>query len=227
MDERALRREAILGVSRFGIAMMLFLFVPAGTVRYWQGWVFLAVFFGATVVITLSLWRTDRALFERRMRGGPLAETRPTQKLIQAFLLLAFLSTVVVPALAFRWHGAALPPAVCLLGDGLVALGFWIISRAFRANSFAAATVEVGARQTVVTTGPYAVVRHPMYSGALFQFLGIPLALGSASGLWASLVVVLGIVLRLLDEEKLLVRDLDGYEAYRRQTRYRLIPYVW
>ncbi len=227
MDERALRREGSLGLVQLGIAMMLFVFVPAGTVRYWQGWLFLAVFLGASLAISLFLWRTDRGLLERRLRAGPGAETRGTQKLVQAVMGLAFVATLVIPALVYRWHGASLPPAVCVLGDGLVALGYWIVFRVFRANSFAAATIEVGARQTVSTTGPYALVRHPMYSAALVLFLGMPLALGSAWGLWTSLVVGGGLVWRLLDEEALLVRDLEGYDAYRRQTRYRLIPYVW
>lgn len=227
MDEHTLRRKAFTGLGQLALSMALFLFVPAGTPRYWQGWAFLAAFLGASLAITLSLMRRDRALLERRLRAGPSAESRPSQKVIQAFASLAFLATLVVPALLYRLRGPQLPPVLCLVGDGLVVLAFEIIARVFKENTFTASTVEVSAQQTVTTTGPYAVVRHPMYSGALVLFLGIPLALGSAWGWCASLAAALTLVWRLLDEEKLLSRDLAGYDAYRLQTRYRLIPYVW
>ncbi|PTL79195.1 hypothetical protein DAT35_36745 [Vitiosangium sp. GDMCC 1.1324] len=207
--------------------MALLVFVPAGTARYGRGWVLLGVFLGAALAVTLRLLRSDRALLERRLKSGPAAESRPLQKLLQSLASLGFVGVLVLPALDVRWHGPRLPWAVSLGGDGLVALGYWIIARVFQENSFTAATVEVGAGQTVTTTGPYAVVRHPMYSGALVLLLGIPLALGSMWGWWATLLVALTLVGRILDEEKLLVRDLPGYDAYRRQTRSRLIPYVW
>jgi protein-S-isoprenylcysteine O-methyltransferase Ste14 len=227
MDERTLLRGAFTGLAQLALAMALLIFVPAWTLRYWQGWVFLGVFLGASFAITLDLFRHDRALFERRLHVGPTAESRPPQKVIQAVASLAFLATLVVPALDHRLGWSHLPTAVAILGDGLVALGFWIIALVFRENTFAASTVEVSAGQTVTTTGPYAVVRHPMYAGGLVLLVGIPLALGSAWGWWASLAATMAIVWRLLDEEKLLSRDLAGYDAYRGKTRYRLIPYVW
>jgi len=227
MDEHTLLRRAFTGLAQLALTMVLLIFVPAGTPRYWQGWAFLVVYLGASLAITLYLFRHDRALLERRLHAGPTAEPRSIQKVILAVASLAFLAMLVVSAIDHRLGWSHLPSAVAILGDGLVVLGFWITARVFKENTFTASTIEVSAGQTVITTGPYAIVRHPMYAGGLVTLVGIPLALGSAWGLWASLVVAMSIVWRLLDEEKLLSRDLAGYDAYRLQTRYRLIPYVW
>lgn len=185
------------------------------------------MFLGSSLAITLSLLQRDRALLERRLRAGPSAESRPVQKLFQSLASLGFVAALVLPALDRRLGWSHLPPALVLLGDGLVALGFWIIARVFRANSFTSATIAVSAGQSLATDGPYAVVRHPMYSGALVLFVGIPLALGSLWGWGASLVVAMSLVGRLLDEESVLSRELAGYDAYRLRTPWRLIPYVW
>lgn len=185
------------------------------------------MFLGSSLAITLSLLQRDRALLERRLRAGPSAESRPVQKLFQSLASLGFVAALVLPALDRRLGWSHLPPALVLLGDGLVALGFWIIARVFRANSFTSATIAVRVGQSLATDGPYAVVRHPMYSGALVLFVGIPLALGSLWGWGASLVVAMSLVGRLLDEESVLSRELAGYDAYRLRTPWRLIPYVW
>jgi protein-S-isoprenylcysteine O-methyltransferase Ste14 len=224
MNERTLLLRSAMGLVVNALVMGLLLFVPAGTVHYGRGWIFLSVFQGCMSLVTLNLFWRDRALLERRLKA---TESRPIQKVFQAVASLAFAASLVIPALGVRRGDAPLPPVVSLLGNGLVLLGFWIVSRVFRENSFTALTIEVSAGQSVTTTGPYALVRHPMYSGGILLLFGVPLALGSAWGLWASLVSTLAIVWRLLDEEKLLVRDLPGYDAYRRQTRYRLIPRVW
>jgi protein-S-isoprenylcysteine O-methyltransferase Ste14 len=149
------------------------------------------------------------------------------QKVIQAAASLAFLAMLIVPGLDARRHWSTVPLGLSLLGDALVLVGFWVVFQVFRANSYTAATVEVAEAQTLVTTGPYAVVRHPMYAGALLLMLGTPIALGSWWGLAASAVLAGAIVVRLLDEERLLTAELSGYVAYRETTRYRLIPYVW
>lgn len=227
MDERRLLQKTCAGFAQLALMMALLLFVPAGTLHYWQAWAFLAVFLGASLAITAYLFRHDRELLERRLRAGPSAETEASQKIIQAFAGLVFIAALVVPALDHRFGWSHLPLPVVLAGDVLVALGFLIVFRVFRVNTFTASTIEVAAEQQVITTGPYALVRHPMYAGALLLFLGIPLALGSLWGLLVFVPALLVLVWRLVDEEKFLVDNLAGYEAYRRKTRYRLIPHIW
>jgi protein-S-isoprenylcysteine O-methyltransferase Ste14 len=208
-------------------AMGLLLFVPAGSVRYWHAWVYLAVFTGASALVTLYLMRRDTALLERRMRGGPLAEKRPAQKRIMVFTSIGFLALLVVPALDYRFGWSAVALAGVIAGNALVATGFFVIFLVYRENTFTAATIQIAEGQKVVSTGPYAVVRHPMYSGGALYLLGTPLALGSYWGLAAVAAMLPFLIWRLLDEERFLAADLPGYPEYQRQVRYRLVPFVW
>jgi protein-S-isoprenylcysteine O-methyltransferase Ste14 len=207
--------------------MGLLLFVPAGTVHYWQAWVYLSIFLGASALTTLYLLRRDPALLERRMRGGPTAEKRPAQRLIMLATSLGFIALLVVSALDDRFGWSAVPLGVVVAGDVLVAIGFGLIVRVYRENTFSSATIEVAENQTVISTGPYAIVRHPMYaSGALYLF-GTPLALGSYWALVPIAAMMPFLIWRLLDEERLLAKDLAGYIEYQKRVRYRLVPFVW
>jgi len=207
--------------------MGLVLFSAAGTLRFWQGWAFLAVYAGASLLITLWLAWRDPALLERRLRGGPAAEAEPRQKLIMGFASLAFVALVAVPGLDHRFGWSHVPTSVAILGDAMVAGGFFLVWLVFRQNSFTSSTIQVAQDQTLVDTGPYALVRHPMYAGALLMMLGVPLALASWWGIAAFAVLKLVVVWRLLDEEGFLARHLAGYDAYRRRVRYRLAPLIW
>jgi protein-S-isoprenylcysteine O-methyltransferase Ste14 len=207
--------------------MGLAVFVPAGTVDYAPGWILLAVFVGCSLAITLDLARRDPALLARRVHAGPKAETRTWQKVVQALAGLAFIAILVVGGLDRRFGWSSVPAAIIALGDALVAAGFAIVYYVFRANSHAAASIAVDADQRVIDTGPYAVVRHPMYAGALVLLAGMPLALGSWWGLVTLPLFVAILVARLIDEEVVLVRELVGYVAYRARVRRRLIPYIW
>jgi len=218
-------RQAALGLA-FLLGVLAAIVFPIAGLAYWQGWAFLAVFGGATTAITIDLARRDPALLARRVQAGPLAEPTARQKLIQACASLAFLALFVIAALDHR-DGASVPLALSITGDGLVAFGLWIVARVFRANTFTAATIDVEQDQRVVSTGPYAIVRHPMYAGALVMVAGVPLALGSWWALFVVPVMALVIVWRLRDEERRLVSDLRGYAEYRTRVRYRLIPFVW
>jgi protein-S-isoprenylcysteine O-methyltransferase Ste14 len=162
--------------------MGLLLFVPAGTVHYWQAWVYLSIFTGASVLTTLYLMRSDRALLERRMSGGPMAEKQPAQKLIMLCTSMGFIALLVVPALDHRFGWSAVPLGGVVAGDVLVAIGFYFISLVYRENTVTSATIEVAQNQRVISTGPYAIVRHPMYASAFQYLLGTPLALGSYWG---------------------------------------------
>jgi|SRR5579859_48261 len=220
-------------VSSFGglvfllVVLGLCLFVPAGSLAYWQGWLFLAVFGVCVVLITAYLFRYDQGLLTRRVAAGPVAEPSTTQKIIQSIAGIAFLLMFIVPGLDYRFHWSTVPVALVVFAEAMVALGLFSVFLVFRANSYTSATVEVAAEQKVVTTGPYALVRHPMYSGALLMCVFVPIALGSWVGLPFVLPLIVVIVVRLLDEEKLLRKDLAGYDAYTQKVRYHLIPYVW
>jgi protein-S-isoprenylcysteine O-methyltransferase Ste14 len=226
-DAAATRRKAGFGLAQLVVVIGLLLFVPAGTLRFVEGWVFLAVFFGASLAITVYLAKADPALLERRTQAGPAAEKERSQKIIQGFASLAFVSTVVVPALDRRCHWSHAPLPAVIAGDTLVALGFLHVFLVFRENTFTSSVIEVAAQQRVIDTGLYALVRHPMYLGGLVLIAGVPLALGSLVGL-ATIVPFAGVIVwRLLDEERFLVSRLAGYAAYRDKVRYRLIPHVW
>jgi protein-S-isoprenylcysteine O-methyltransferase Ste14 len=223
----ALNIQAFLGLGALLAVVGTLLFGVGGTVRYREAWIFLGTFFGASLVVTLYLMRRDPELLARRVKAGPVAEQRPRQRMIQLLASGAFLAVLAVPALDHRFGWSRVPWPIVFAGDVLVAAGFVIVFRVFRENSYASAVIEVGAAQKVIDTGPYAVVRHPMYAGALVLLAGIPMALGSFWGLLALAPMAAVIVWRLLDEEVLLVKDLPGYAAYRAKTRYRLIPFVW
>ena len=216
-------RASIIGL----VVIAVLVFVPAGTVAYWQGWLFIIVFALSTNLIGLYLARNDPALLQRRMKFGPQAETRPVQKALVGLAFVAFSALPVVSALDHRLGWSDVPDWVSVFGAFLVWLGLMIDLLVFRRNSFGASTIETMEGQTVISSGPYALVRHPMYVGALVMLVGVPLALGSYWGLLFVIVFVPVLALRILDEEAMLLRELDGYAEYTRSVRYRLVPGVW
>jgi len=222
-----LRTRAWVGLAVLVVVMGLFLFVPAGTLGYWQAWVYLATFAVVSVLTTLYLMRSDPELLERRLRGGPTAEKRPAQKLIMLATSIGFIALLVVPAVDHRFGWSAVPLGVVVLGDLLVVAGFYFIYLVYRENTFTSATIEVVAGQRVISTGPYAIVRHPMYASAALYLLGTPLALGSYWGLAALAAMAPFLIWRLVDEERFLAKNLRGYTEYQERVRHRLVPFVW
>jgi protein-S-isoprenylcysteine O-methyltransferase Ste14 len=211
-----------------GLAILaLLLFLPAGTFNYWQAWAFALTFVASTTVIGLYLSVKDPALLERRKKIGPQAEQRLPQRILMSAALLGNVALLVFCALDHRFGWSPVPGWVSLLGDGLVALGLFVNLLVFRENSFGGSTVQAFAGQSVITTGPYALVRHPMYVGVLILIAGVPLALGSWWGLAILLLTVPGLMWRITDEEKLLRQDLRGYTEYAQRVPYRLLPGVW
>lgn len=219
--------RAWLSLVALVVVMGLLLFLSAGTIRYWEAWMYLALFFGLSAAITRDLMRRDPALLERRMKGGPTAEPRPRQRIIMLGASVGFIALLLVPALDFRFRWSEVPIAGVLIGDALFVLGFGFIGRVYRENTYTSATIEVVRGQHVISTGPYAVVRHPMYASALFYLIGTPLALGSYWGLLALVFMLPFLVWRLIDEEQVLARELPGYIDYRSRVRYRLLPGIW
>ena len=216
-----------LGFAALGIVMAAMLFGCAGSFRYWHAWIYLLLFFGLSAVITIDLMRRDPALLERRLSAGPTAEQRPLQRLIMSGATVGFILLHVLPALSFRFGMTTVPLAGVLLGDALFLIGFGFVGRVYRENTYTSATIEVAENQRVISTGPYAVVRHPMYASALLYLLGTPLALGSYSGFIGFAVMMPFLIWRLIDEEHMLARELPGYTEYQSHVRYRLIPFVW
>lgn len=223
--------KAVARVVAFGVVELfvfgLVLFSLAGTLDFWQAWVFLAVFALSTWIPSIFLQRADPEAHRRRKHAGPAAETRMLQKVLIGAWYLSLAAMVVISALDHRFGWSAVPTAICVAGDVLVVVGLGVTSLVVIQNSFAASTVQVESGQKVVSTGLYGVVRHPMYTGNVLTIVGFPLALGSY---WGLLPVVAGmtmLVIRIRDEEKLLVEELDGYREYAQKARYRLVPYMW
>ena len=219
--------RAWLALAGLAVVMGLLLFVPAATLHYWQAWVYLSIFTGATVLTTLYLLRKDPALLERRMRGGPRAERQPAQKFIMLCTSIGFIALLAVPAFDHRFGWSTVSLGGVVAGDVLVVIGFYLIFLVYRENTFASATIEVAENQKVISTGPYAIVRHPMYASASLYLLGTPLALGSYWGLVPIAAMMPFLIWRLFDEERFLARNLPGYTEYQKQVQHRLVPFVW
>jgi protein-S-isoprenylcysteine O-methyltransferase Ste14 len=222
-----LKTKALASLGVLPTVFAALLFPPAGTLHYWQAWLFLGVFWAATTLSTLSLIKNDPALLERRMKSGPTAEKRGAQKLIMWCASVLFVAMVIVSGLDHRLGWSHMSVAWALVGNCMIAIGFVVVHLVFKENSFASATIEISDGQKVISTGPYSLVRHPMYSGALVLLLGIPLALGS---LWAVVVfapLLPVLIWRIIDEEKLLNNELAGYTEYCTRVRHRLVPWLY
>lgn len=209
------------------VATGLLLFVPAGTIRYWKAWVYLAIFMGASLFLSLYLIKNDPALLERRMRGGPMAEKEPAQKVIMFFASIGFIALLVVPALDVRLGWSAVPLPVVIAGDLLVAICFCFSFLVYKENTFTSSTIEIAKGHKVISTGPYALVRHPLYASASLYLVGTPLALGSYWGLLAFVFMFPFLIWRLFDEESFLAKNLPGYSEYQKKVQHHLVPYVW
>jgi protein-S-isoprenylcysteine O-methyltransferase Ste14 len=224
---RSLYLKAFGGLAVLFLIMASLLFVAAGTLHYWQGWLFLAIYFLASLAITLYLINNNRALLARRMSGGPFAEKEPAQRIIMALVSIGFVGLILLPAIDHRFGWSHLSIPAVLAGNALVLLGWLGIFFVFRENSFASATIESTEDQRVISTGLYAWVRHPMYATLLLMLLGMPVALGSWWGVLVVIAIVPALIWRLTDEERFLVNHLPDYSEYQRRVRYRLLPRVW
>lgn len=223
----ALNIRALAGLLQLLVIMALLIFVPAGTLNYPRAWIFLAVFFTPVLAITVYLMKNDPKLLERRIKAGPADEKETSQKIIQFLAMIDFIAVMLVPAFDHRFAWSEVPPPIVVAGNILVVFGFLIVFLVFKENTFTSAIIELSTEQKVVTTGPYALVRHPMYIGALIMLVGVPLALGSWWGLLTVVPMTLVIICRLLDEERFLAKNLAGYSEYQNAVRYHLLPFVW
>jgi protein-S-isoprenylcysteine O-methyltransferase Ste14 len=223
----SLNKKAFGGLFGLLIILGLLLFFSAGTVNYWQAWIFLVVFGISTLVVTLYLMKNDPKLLQKRVDAGPGSEKEIKQKIIQSIAQIAFVAVIIFPAIDHRFEWSTMPILVIILGDLLVALGLLMVFFVFKENTFTSATIEVDKDQKVISSGLYSIIRHPMYSGAFIMLLGVPLSLGSWWGIFALIPLISVIVWRLLNEERFLLKNLKGYKEYYQKVHFRLIPFVW
>jgi len=203
------------------------LFLPAWSFDFWQAWVFLVVYFGPQLLMMGWFRKNDPALLKRRLNLGPAAENRRIQKVVMSLVRIFFILKLLVPGLDHRFGWSHIPVPAVMMADVFILLGFLFQFFVFRENTFASAIIEIADGQKVISTGPYARVRHPMYLGALLVNLCVSVALGSWWGLPFAVAALAVFVVRLLDEEKFLRENLPGYDDYCRRVRCRLIPHVW
>lgn len=204
------------------IVMWLVLFLPAGSLTYWQAWIFWFGFSALTLFITAYFLKKDPDLLSRRMKVKDQENTRKPPAFLKLFLL-----GYLIPGLDFRFHWSAVPVWIVIASNAIVFLGYIFIIIVFKENSYASTVIQVEKEQQVITTGPYAIVRHPMYLGMLIMSLFTPLALGSYWAVIPFLLTIPWTVIRIKIEEETLLRDLPGYKDYCLKTRYRLIPSIW
>jgi protein-S-isoprenylcysteine O-methyltransferase Ste14 len=225
----SLRSKLVLRFSIGVIIVAALLFIPAGSLRFWQGWTFMALYFIPGISAFLYFYKHDPQLVERRLQTK---EKISEQKLLVRLLKPLFFAVFLLPGLDYRlgWSRTSLggvPLWLVLLSQSLVLGALLLVIWVLKVNSFASHTIQVEAGQRVVSSGPYRMVRHPMYLGSLVLCLSTPLALGSYFAWPAFALLIPFFVFRLLNEEKVLRQELPGYPEFCLRTRFRLVPFVW
>ena len=224
LDQKSFKRMVISRFTLLFIILGSMFFLPAWTFNYWQAWVYMLILAVPMIFIVRYLYKYDPELLKRRLK---MRERQKTQKLIQVMLGPFFLLAFILPGFDYRWHWSNVPLTVIAISDVLVLMSYLFIGLVFKTNSYASRIVEVEKGQKVITTGPYAVVRHPMYLGVLVMYVFSPLALGSYWALIPALLIIPILFIRIIGEEKELFENLEGYKEYVKKTKYRLIPGIW
>jgi protein-S-isoprenylcysteine O-methyltransferase Ste14 len=206
------------------VTTAILLFLPAGTIFYWQGWVFMALFFIPMAFIALYMVKRSPELLKRRL---DTKERKPLQVILAKLFYITVSSIFVISGLDKRYSWSSLPITVIMASGFIFLAGYWFLFLVFKENKYLAHTVTVEEGQETVTTGPYAVVRHPMYLAELIMFVFAPMLLGSYWGIAPNILLVIILVIRIITEEEVLLQGLKGYGEYVRKTRYRLIPGIW
>lgn len=215
------------GIGKFvsGIVLIgLLLFLPAGTFAYWQAWLLIGILFIPMFIAGLIMMKKSPELLRKRLN---VKEEQTVQKTVIALSGLMFLAAFLTAGLNVRFGWLVLPAWVSYAAAVVFLLAYALYAEVLRENVWLSRTVEVQENQTVIDTGLYSIVRHPMYTSTLFLFLSMPLVLGSAISFVILLAYIPIIVKRIRNEEQVLEEGLDGYTAYKQRVRYRLIPFVW
>lgn len=224
VDIKRLKKRVYTRMALAPVILGAAFFPLAGTLRFWQAWVYIALISFPMCGLMMYLLKKDPELMERRMRTR---EKEAAQKKIVLIGGLFFVAGFLLPGLDRRFGWSSAPLVLVVAAEVMVALGYALFVRVLLENRYLSRIVEVDAGQKVITTGPYAVVRHPMYVGVVMMYLFSPLALGSLWGLIPMTLSLTAIPLRILNEEKVLLRDLPAYREYMEKTKYRLIPGLW
>jgi len=206
------------------IAVSAIVIMPAWTLDYWQAWLFLAIFFIPVLLVGLYMLKFERPLLEKRINAR---EKRKPQMLIQSVNTLLFIFAMVIPGFDRRFGWSHVPVWLVLASDAMMLAGYVLFIRIMLYNEYASRTIEIQNGQKLISTGPYAVVRHPMYAAGILMYMFMPLALGSVWAYFPLAFLPVMLAFRLLDEEKALIKDLEGYEQYMKRVKYRLVPWVW
>ena len=223
-EMQSLIKKIIIRFSLVPIVLGFFILVPAGTFNYWQVYVYIAILVIPMMFVLFYFLNNDPQFLERRMR---VKEKEKQQIIIQIFFSFVFLSGFIIPGLDKRFGWSDIPVNIVIIADIIILLGYLLIFFVFKQNSYASRVVEVEKSQKVISTGLYSFVRHPMYIGVIIMYVPTPIALGSYWGLIPMATIPLALIFRILNEEKILCKDLPGYKEYCQKTRYRLIPFIW
>ena len=223
-EQKKLRKKIALLVPAVFVGLGLIFFVPAGTLDYWEAWVYCAVLLVPFVFVLTYILRKDPELLARRIR---LNEKEPAQRRIIRASSLIFFTGFLIPGLDHRFGWSDIPVEAVLAANVLVIVGYALVFLVFKENPFASRVVEVEPDQRVISSGPYALVRHPMYLGTSIMWLATPIALGSYWALPVFLILPIVLVYRIMNEEEVLQRELPGYREYTQTVKYRLIPGIW
>ena len=219
-----------LQIAAMFVVFALLLFLPAGTVYWVAGWIFLALFFAGTIAISAWLLKVNPALLNERLTGMGKADQKAWDKALMLLISLVFLAwLIVMPLDAVRFQWSHVPVWVQAVGGVLFAIGWYVIFLAYRENTYLspAVRIQLEREQTVISTGPYRYVRHPMYAGVIPFIFGTSLLLGSWYGVLGGCFLILLIARRAVLEERTLREELPGYAAYMAQVKYRMIPRLW
>ena len=224
------RKLLMVEISFMFVVFALALFLAAGTIAWPAGWAFLILFFGFTLAISRWLLSHNPGLLTERMTGLTKPDQKTWDKVFYPLVNLIFLAwLILMPLDAVRFHWSYMPDWLQVVGAILLLLSFYLFFLIFRENAYLSPAVRIQSEreQTVVSTGPYRFVRHPMYATAIIYLTGTALLLGSWFGLIFASAIVLAIAFRAVQEERTLRAELPGYNAYMAQVKYRLIPFIW
>ena len=220
----ALKKKIITKFAMLPIFLGIFLFFPAGSFKFWEAWIYCAVLFLPMVFLVTYFLKKNPDLLERRSRWR---EKEKEQRVIIMLSSIIFLIGFIIPGLDYRFNWSEVPAYLVIMADTFVFLGYFIFFLVLKENSYASRIIEIKKGQKVISTGPYAVVRHPMYSGVMLMFLATPIALGSFWALIPFLSLPILLVFRILNEERVLLKEFAGYKEYYQKVRYRLIPFIY